>query len=124
MNMSHIYAALGAAIDVPDITPATMIFIGVLILLFAFFVFLFFSWHTAVFYIGDKEYSRVAAPFMKDLPLPIPELEEGMRFVGWYKDSELLEEYEKESYTMKLFDVTFYAKIEPLPEEGKENGYA
>lgn len=126
MNMPLLYNALAGALDtafeVPDITPATMIFIGVLIVLFAFFVFLFFSWHTAVFYVGDVEYSKVSAPFMKEIPLPVPEAEEGKRFVGWYKDNELFEEYAKANYTMKLFDVTFYAKFETVPTE-EENGY-
>ena len=132
MNLPLLYSAratvsmgdIDKIFELPDITPATMIFIGVLVVLFAFFVFLFFSWHTAVFYIGEKEYSKVSAPFMKDIPLPIPEAEEGMRFVGWYKDNELTEEYLKDHYTVKLFDVSFYAKFETLSSEEEPGEYS
>ena len=97
---------------IPEMTPATMIFIGVLAALFFFFVFLFFSWHSAVFYIGDEEYTRVSAPFMKEITLPVPEAREGRRFIGWYKDAELHEPYTKETYLVKLFTASFYAKFE------------
>ena len=99
-------------VTLPDITPATMIFIGVLAVLFFFFVFLFFSWHSAVFYIGDEEYTRVSAPFMKEITLPMLEAKDGRRFVGWYRDTELHEPYTKETYVIKLFTASFYAKFE------------
>ena len=97
---------------VPEMTPATMIFIGVLGVLFFFFVFLFFSWHSAVFYVGEEEYTRVSAPFMKEIVLPIPEAKDGRRFLGWCKDAELHEPYTKETYLVKLFNASFYAKFE------------
>lgn len=97
---------------VPEMTPATMIFIAVLAVLFFFFIFLFFSWHSAVFYIGDTEYTRVSAPFMKEIPLPVPEAKDGHRFLGWYKDAEFHEPYTKETYLIKLFNASFYAKFE------------
>ena len=97
---------------IPEMTPATMIFIAVLGILFFFFVFLFFSWHSAVFYIGNEEYTRVSAPFMKEITLPVLDSKDGRRFLGWYKDAELREPYTKETYMIKLFAASFYAKFE------------
>jgi len=96
----------------PEMTPATMIFIAVLGVLFFFFVFLFFSWHSAVFYIGNEEYTRVSAPFMKEITLPVLDAKDGRRFIGWYRDTELREPYTKETYMIKLFTASFYAKFE------------
>lgn len=101
--------------ELPPVTIELWIFWFVLLFLFAFLVFLFFSWHTAYFYVDDKVYTTVSAPFSQTLEMPIPE-KEGHVFVAWCRDTELEEPIET-AYVMRLFNVNFYAKFAPVGED-------
>ena len=98
----------------PKITTEFQIFWVALLLIFAFLVFLFFSWHTAFFYVDDKVYTTVSAPFSQQIEMPRPE-KEGYVFVAWCRDTEL-EEPISTAYVMRLFNVNFYAKFVPEGE--------
>lgn len=101
--------------ELPPMTVELWIFWFVLLFLFAFLVFLFFSWHTAYFYVDGKVYTTVSAPFSQAIEMPVPE-KEGHVFVAWCRDTEL-EEPIATAYVMRLFNVNFYAKFVPLGED-------
>ena len=100
--------------EIPKITPEFLIFWLLLFFIFAFLVFLFFSWHTAFFYVDGKVYTTVSAPFSQPLEMPTP-VKEGHIFVAWCRDVEL-EEPLNQAYVMRLFNVNFYAKFVPENE--------
>ncbi len=87
----------------------------VVLLLFTFLVFLFFSSHTAFFYVDGELFYKERQVYMTDITPPTPN-KEGYRFVEWCRDEELLEPAEI-PYNIRLFDVKFYARFEPLDSE-------
>ncbi len=97
--------------ELPPMTVELWIFWFLLLFLFAFLVFLFFSWHTAYFYVDGKVYTTVSAPFSQAIEMPTPQ-KEGYTFVAWCRDTELEEPMET-AYVMRLFNVNFYAKFVP-----------
>ena len=99
----------------PILAAGTVIFVLCLALLFAFLIFLFFSRHTACFYVDGILYKRFSATFMTEIVFPVPEDKPGMRFVGWYFDTELEEPAELPCH-IHLFNVKFYAKFEPADD--------
>ncbi len=92
--------------------------IGVLILVFAYLVFLFFSWHTAFFYVDGELFYKEARPFMHDVLPPEP-TKEGHRFIGWCKDAECCEPAAMPC-SIRLFNAKYYAHFEPISAEEAE----
>ncbi len=92
--------------------------ISIVILLFTFLVFLFFSSHTAFFYVDGELFYKERQVYMTDITPPTPE-KEGYRFVEWCRDEELLEPAEI-PYNIRLFDVKFYAKFERLEADAAQ----
>ena len=107
--------------ELPHISTGTVIFVLCLALLFAFLIFLFFSRHTACFYVDGILYKRFSATFMTEIVFPVPEDKPGMRFVGWYFDTELEEPAELPCH-IHLFNVKFYAKFEPADDVSSPAG--
>lgn len=116
-NAEQVVGELSKPVEDLFIVPNYTLII-VLILIFAFLVFIFFSWHTAFFYIENELFFSVTKPFSHAVEPPEAPEKEGFRFVSWCKDIELLEPCEM-PYIIRMFNVKFYAKFEPLSEESE-----
>ena len=114
------YEPLGELFQTPELGTMNYVFVIIMALIFAFLVFLFFSWHMATFYVDGKVFINIAQPFMREIHPPVPK-KDGYRFLCWCWDTEL-EEPATMPYHIKLFNVTFYAKFEAIAGEEAVGG--